>query len=153
MLCAAAAVLLAACGPAAQSSSAAEAPGPLSQSAASKDASCAPSSETQSVCAPPESVPQTLRPGHFTRAKDGDEGEYDPYLELYSDGTCMFMCNVYQGMTTYLGTWTYADGVLTMTRRSAEETYVFWVQDEDTLQVRSDLVMTQPGDILTRLAQ
>ena len=83
-----------------------------------------------------------------------DRAEQDPYLELYADGTFMFMCNVYQGMTTYLGTWSYESGVLTLTRPSAEETYVFFAQDADTLLMHSgDLVMTQPGAVLTRLAQ
>ena len=54
---------------------------------------------------PPEDAPETLGPGHFTSVQDRTEGEQDPYLELYADGTFMFMCNVYQGMTTYLGTW------------------------------------------------
>ena len=49
----------------------------------------------------------------------------------------MFMCNVYQGMTTYLGTWSYESGVLTLTRPSAEETYVFFAQDADTLLMLS----------------
>ena len=90
---------------------------------------------------PPEDAPETLGPGHFTS-------------ELYADGTFMFMCNVYQGMTTYLGTWSYESGVLTLTRPSAEETYVFFAQDADTLLMHSgDLVMTQPGAVLTRLAQ
>ena len=75
-------------------------------------------------------------------------------MELFADGTFMFMCNVYQGMTTYLGTWSYESGVLTLTRPSAEETYVFFAQDADTLLMHSgDLVMTQPGAVLTRLAQ
>ena len=56
---------------------------------------------------PPEDAPETLGPGHFTSVQDRAEGEQDPYLELYADGTFMFMCNVYQGMTTYLGTWSY----------------------------------------------
>ena len=47
-----------------------------------------------------------------------------------ADGTFMFMCNVYQGMTTYLGTWSYESGVLTLTRPSAEETYVFFAQED-----------------------
>lgn len=99
-------------------------------------------------------APETLGPGHFTSVQDRTEGEQDPYLELYADGTFMFMCNVYQGMTTYLGTWSYESGVLTLTRPSAEETYVFFAQDADTLLMHSgDLVMTQPGAVLTRLAQ
>ena len=103
---------------------------------------------------PPEDAPETLGPGHFTSVQDRAEGEQDPYLELYADGTFMFMCNVYQGMTTYLGTWSYESGVLTLTRPSAEETYVFFAQDADTLLMHSgDLVMTQPGAVLTRLAQ
>lgn len=103
---------------------------------------------------PPEDAPETLGPGHFTSVQDRTEGEQDPYLELYADGTFMFMCNVYQGMTTYLGTWSYESGVLTLTRPSAEETYVFFAQDADTLLMHSgDLVMTQPGAVLTRLAQ
>ena len=57
-------------------------------------------------------------------------------------------------VTTYLGTWSYESGVLTLTRPSAEETYVFFAQDADTLLMHSgDLVMTQPGAVLTRLAQ
>ena len=99
---------------------------------------------------PPEDAPETLGPGHFTSVQDRAEGEQDPYLELYADGTFMFMCNVYQGMTT----WSYESGVLTLTRPSAEETYVFFAQDADTLLMHSgDLVMTQPGAVLTRLAQ
>ena len=48
----------------------------------------------------------------------------------------------------------YESGVLTLTRPSAEETYVFFAQDADTLLMHSgDLVMTQPGAVLTRLAQ
>lgn len=113
----------------------------------SASSSCLPSE-------PPEDAPETLGPGHFTSVQDRTEGEQDPYLELYADGTFMFMCNVYQGMTTYLGTWSYESGVLTLTRPSAEETYVFFAQDADTLLMHSgDLVMTQPGAVLTRLAQ
>ena len=113
----------------------------------SASSSCLPSE-------PPEDAPETLGPGHFTSVQDRAEGEQDPYLELYADGTFMFMCNVYQGMTTYLGTWSYESGVLTLTRPSAEETYVFFAQDADTLLMHSgDLVMTQPGAVLTRLAQ
>ena len=113
----------------------------------SASSSCLPSE-------PPEDAPETLGPGHFTSVEDRAEGEQDPYLELYADGTFMFMCNVYQGMTTYLGTWSYESGVLTLTRPSAEETYVFFAQDADTLLMHSgDLVMTQPGAVLTRLAQ
>lgn len=113
----------------------------------SASSSCLPSE-------PPEDAPETLGPGHFTSVQDRAEGEQDPYLELYADGTFMFMCNVYQGMTTYLGTWSYEGGVLTLTRPSAEETYVFFAQDADTLLMHSgDLVMTQPGAVLTRLAQ
>ena len=101
---------------------------------------------------PPEDAPETLGPGHFTSVQDRAEGEQDPYLELYADGTFMFMCNVYQGMTTYLGTWSYESGVLTLTRPSAEETYVFFAQDADTLLMHSgDLVMTQPGAVRRRL--
>ena len=113
----------------------------------SASSSCLPSE-------PPEDAPETLGPGHFTSVQDRAEGEQDPYLELYADGTFMFMCNVYQGMTTYLGTWSYESGVLTLTRPGAEETYVFFAQDADTLLMHSgDLVMTQPGAVLTRLAQ
>ena len=113
----------------------------------SASSSCLPSE-------PPEDAPETLGPGHFTSVQDRAEGEQDPYLGLYADGTFMFMCNVYQGMTTYLGTWSYESGVLTLTRPSAEETYVFFAQDADTLLMHSgDLVMTQPGAVLTRLAQ
>lgn len=113
----------------------------------SASSSCLPSE-------PPEDAPETLGPGHFTSVQDRAEGEQDPYLELYADGTFMFMCNVYQGMTTYLGTWSYESGVLTLTRPSAEETYVVFAQDADTLLMHSgDLVMTQPGAVLTRLAQ
>lgn len=113
----------------------------------SASSSCLPSE-------PPEDAPETLGPGHFTSVQDRAEGEQDPYLELYADGTFMFMSNVYQGMTTYLGTWSYESGVLTLTRPSAEETYVFFAQDADTLLMHSgDLVMTQPGAVLTRLAQ
>ena len=113
----------------------------------SASSSCLPSE-------PPEDAPETLGPGHFTSVQAWAEGEQDPYLELYADGTFMFMCNVYQGMTTYLGTWSYESGVLTLTRPSAEETYVFFAQDADTLLMHSgDLVMTQPGAVLTRLAQ
>lgn len=113
----------------------------------SASSSCLPSE-------PPEDALETLGPGHFTSVQDRTEGEQDPYLELYADGTFMFMCNVYQGMTTYLGTWSYESGVLTLTRPSAEETYVFFAQDADTLLMHSgDLVMTQPGAVLTRLAQ
>ena len=113
----------------------------------SASSSCLPSE-------PPEDAPETLGPGHFTSVQDRAEGEQDPYLELYADGTFMFMCNVYQGMTTYLGTWSYESGVLTLTRPSAEETYVFFAQDADTLLMHSgDLVMTQPGAVPTRLAQ
>lgn len=113
----------------------------------SASSSCLPSE-------PPEDAPETLGPGHFTSVQDRAEGEQDPYLELYADGTFMFMCNVYQGMTTYLGTWSYESGVLTLTRPSAEETYVFFAQDAETLLMHSgDLVMTQPGAVLTRLAQ
>ena len=113
----------------------------------SASSSCLPSE-------PPEDAPETLGPGHFTSVHDRAEGEQDPYLELYADGTFMFMCNVYQGMTTYLGTWSYESGVLTLTRPGAEETYVFFAQDADTLLMHSgDLVMTQPGAVLTRLAQ
>ena len=113
----------------------------------SASSSCLPSE-------PPEDAPETLGPGHFTSVQDRAEGEQDPYLELYADDTFMFMCNVYQGMTTYLGTWSYESGVLTLTRPSAEETYVFFAQDADTLLMHSgDLVMTQPGAVLTRLAQ
>ena len=113
----------------------------------SASSSCLPSE-------PPEDAPETLGPGHFTSVQDRAEGEQDPYLELYADGTFMFMCNVYQGMTTYLGTWSDESGVLTLTRPSAEETYVFFAQDADTLLMHSgDLVMTQPGAVLTRLAQ
>ena len=113
----------------------------------SASSSCLPSE-------PPEDAPETLGPGHFTSVQDRTGGEQDPYLELYADGTFMFMCNVYQGMTTYLGTWSYESGVLTLTRPSAEETYVFFAQDADTLLMHSgDLVMTQPGAVLTRLAQ
>lgn len=113
----------------------------------SASSSCLPSE-------PPEDAPETLGPGHFTSVQDRTEGEQDPYLELYADGTFMFMCNVYQGMTTYLGTWSYESGVLTLTRPGAEETYVFFAQDADTLLMHSgDLVMTQPGAVLTRLAQ
>ena len=113
----------------------------------SASSSCLPSE-------PPEDAPETLGPGHFTSVQDRTEGEQDPHLELYADGTFMFMCNVYQGMTTYLGTWSYESGVLTLTRPSAEETYVFFAQDADTLLMHSgDLVMTQPGAVLTRLAQ
>lgn len=113
----------------------------------SASSSCLPSE-------PPEDAPETLGPGHFTSVQNRTEGEQDPYLELYADGTFMFMCNVYQGMTTYLGTWSYESGVLTLTRPSAEETYVFFAQDADTLLMHSgDLVMTQPGAVLTRLAQ
>lgn len=113
----------------------------------SASSSCLPSE-------PPEDAPETLGPGHFTSVQDRTEGEQDPYLELYADDTFMFMCNVYQGMTTYLGTWSYESGVLTLTRPSAEETYVFFAQDADTLLMHSgDLVMTQPGAVLTRLAQ
>ena len=109
---------------------------------------------TRPPAAPPAAAPETLGPGHFTSVQDRTEGEQDPYLELYADGTFMFMCNVYQGMTTYLGTWSYESGVLTLTRPSAEETYVFFAQDADTLLMHSgDLVMTQPGAVLTRLAQ
>ena len=113
----------------------------------SASSSCLPSE-------PPEDAPETLGPGHFTSVQDRAEGEQDPYLELYADDTFMFMCNVYQGMTTYLGTWSYESGVLTLTRPGAEETYVFFAQDADTLLMHSgDLVMTQPGAVLTRLAQ
>lgn len=113
----------------------------------SASSSCLPSE-------PPEDAPETLGPGHFTSVQNRTEGEQDPYLELYADGMFMFMCNVYQGMTTYLGTWSYESGVLTLTRPSAEETYVFFAQDADTLLMHSgDLVMTQPGAVLTRLAQ
>lgn len=95
---------------------------------------------------PPEDAPETLGPGHFTSVQDRAEGEQDPYLELYADGTFMFMCNVYQGMTTYLGTWSYESGVLTLTRPSAEETYVFFAQDADTLLMHSgDLVRRSPA--------
>ena len=129
----------------ASSSGAAESSG--SPSGSSGSSSCLPSE-------PPEDAPATLGPGHFTSVHDRTEGEQDPYLELYADGTFMFMCNVYQGMTTYLGTWSYESGVLTLTRPSAEETYVFFAQDADTLLMHSgDLVMTQPGAVLTRLAQ
>ena len=103
----------------------------------SASSSCLPSE-------PPEDAPETLGPGHFTSVQDRAEGEQDPYLELYADGTFMFMCNVYQGMTTYLGTWSYESGVLTLTRPSAEETYVFFAQDADTLLMHA---------VLTRLAQ
>lgn len=113
----------------------------------SASSSCLPSE-------PPEDAPETLGPGHFTSVQNRTEGEQDPYLELYADGMFMFMCNVYQGMTTYLGTWSYESGVLTLTRPSAEETYVFFAQDADTLLMHSgDLVMTQPGAVLIRLAQ
>ncbi|MFQ8832544.1 MAG: hypothetical protein ACLR7U_06520 [Ruthenibacterium lactatiformans] len=55
---------------------------------------------------------------------------------LCADGTFMFMCNVYQGMTTGLGTWSYESGVLTLDA-PARRDYVFFAQDADTLLMHS----------------
>ena len=92
--------------------------------------------------------------GIFPAYRIARKGEQDPYLEPYATARLCSCAMCTQGMTTYLGTWSYESGVLTLTRPSAEETYVFFAQDADTLLMHSgDLVMAQPGAVLTRLAQ
>ena len=88
---------------------------------------------------PSQDAPETLDPGAFIGQSSGTAEEYAPYIELYSDGTGIYVANVYEGLTVHLATWDYQDGRLTLSLNEDEDdsdsgpALVFRVESQEEL--------------------
>ncbi len=88
---------------------------------------------------PSQDAPETLEPGAFIGQNSGTAEGYAPYIELYSDGTGIYVANVYEGLTVHLAVWDYQDGRLTLSMKEdvagqdSRPALVFRVENQEEL--------------------